>query len=369
MADERCVQRVTNMSIPGRSIVVIGTSAGGLEALDNLLGQLPSDLPASILLVQDMAPGSGGRALLQRPSKYAHFRCKVAEDGEPLELGRVYIAPADYHLLLKRDMLLTTKGARENRFRPAIDPLFRSAAVSHGTHVIGVLLTGMLDDGTAGLTAIHRCGGLTIVQDPAEAAYPGMPGSALSNVPVDHCVRLPQLGALIDKLVRQRPGKHVPIPHDVKTEARIAERVLSDVAQVESLGTLMPYNCPNCGGTLWEMKNDNVQRFRCHTGHAYTAGSLLGNQSDKIEETLWICLRMFEERRNLLRSMSAKGGVAGTSVAARAKEADDHIERIRAILLAKGVKEGGLEQRESKSRVKSTRKSAPRPSARKARAR
>lgn len=364
------------MSIPGRNIVVIGTSAGGLEALDSLFGQLPSDLPASIFVVQHVAPGSGGHALLHRLSKYPHFRCKVAEDGEPFERGRVYLAPVDYHLLLKRDMLLTTKGARENRCRPAVDPLFRSAAVSHGTRVIGVLLTGMLDDGTAGMTAIHRCGGLTIVQDPAEAAYPGMPSSALASLPVDHCVRLPQMGALIEKLVRQRPGKHVPIPQDVKTEARIAERVLSDVAQVNSLGTLMPYNCPNCGGTLWEMESPDGQRFRCHTGHSYTAASLLGNQTEKIEETLWICLRMFEERRNLLHSMKTKGGFAGTSIADRAKEADAHIERIRAILLAKGVKEGGQEQRKtstswakSKSRAESTPKSSLGRGARKSRAR
>lgn len=331
--------------MPSRNIIVIGTSAGGLEVLDNLLGQLPADLPAAIFIVQHMAPGGGGEALLHRLSKYEHFRAKLAEDGEAFQLGRVYVAPPDYHLLLRKDVMLSTKGARENRCRPAIDPLFRSAAVAHGSRVIGVLLTGMLDDGTAGLVAIQRCGGITVVQDPAEATYPGMPSSALANVAVDHCVRIAQMGALLDKLCRQRASRSTPIPEDIKTEARIAERVLSDVARVDSLGSRVPYNCPNCGGTLWEMTSHDIQRFRCHTGHSYTAASLLSSQTEKIEETLWICLRMFEERRNLLHSMTRGGGAKGTSVAARAEEAEQHIERIRAMLLAKGAGEGGSELR------------------------
>lgn len=230
--------------MPSRNIIVIGTSAGGLEALDNLLGQLPADLPASIFIVQHMAPGGGGQALLNRLSKYEHFQAKLAEDGEQFRPARVYLAPPDYHLLLRKDVLLITKGARENRSRPGIDPLFRSAAVAHGPRVIGVLLTGMLDDGTAGLIAIHRCGGITVVQDPDDAMYPGMPSSALANVAVDHCVRLAQMGALLDNLCRQRPGKRVPIPQDIRTEARIAQRVLSDVAQVDSLGCWCPTIVP-----------------------------------------------------------------------------------------------------------------------------
>ena len=347
------------MSNKGRNIIVVGTSAGGLEALDALLGQLPLDLPASVFIVQHMAPDGGGSALLRRLSKHEHLRCKLASNGEHFEPGRVYIAPADYHLLVKRDVLLTTKGARENRHRPGIDPLFRSAAVTHGPRVIGVLLTGMLDDGTAGLTAIHRCGGLTIIQDPEEAAYPGMPTSALANSFVDHCVRLAEMGPLLDRLTRQRHGKARPVPQDVKTEARIAERVLSDVAEVDTLGELVPYNCPNCGGTLWEMDSPDNQRFRCHTGHSYTAEALLGDQTAKLEETLWICLRMFEERRNLLNSMTRRGGFAGTSIVARAKEAEGHIERIRGILLSKGVTEGG-EKRAVVSERSATRPLRPR---------
>ena len=308
-------------------LLVLGTSAGGLEALDSLIGQLPTDLPASIFIVQHMASENTGGPLLNRLSRHRSFDCKVAEDGESFEPGRIYIAPPDNHLLIKKSTVLVTKGARENRCRPGIDPLFRSAAVSHTTHVIGIVLTGMLDDGSAGLIAIKKCGGITVVQDPKDAAYPGMPQSALDNLNVDYCVPIAEMGPLLEKLTQERPGKSKPIPRDVRTEAEIAERVLSDVAQVNSLGKQVPYNCPNCGGVLWEMDSPDVSRYRCHTGHSFTLPALLESQSEKIEETLWMSLRMFEERKNLLKSTHA---VFATQ---RAKETQIHIDRIRAILL------------------------------------
>jgi hypothetical protein len=170
------------MASKGRNIIVIGTSAGGLEALDTLIGQLPTNLPASIFIVQHLAPENDGGPLLHRLGRHRAFGCKLAKDGESFRLGRIYIAPPDNHLLVKKDRILVTKGARENRSRPGIDPLFRSAAVTHTSSVIGVLLTGMLDDGTAGLMAIKKCGGVTVVQDPKDAAYPGMPQSALNSL-------------------------------------------------------------------------------------------------------------------------------------------------------------------------------------------
>jgi len=288
------------MSSNGRDIIVIGTSAGGLEALDELIGQLPTDLAAAIFIVQHMAPENTGAALLHRLGRHKGFNCALASDGESFRKGRIYIAPPDNHLLVKKTTLLVTKGARENRYRPAIDPLFRSAAVTHGPGVIGVVLTGMLDDGTAGLIAIKKCGGITIVQDPKDAAYPGMPESVLKNLRVDHCVPVAGMGTLLETLVRKHRGKHKPIPPDIRTEAEIAERVLSDVAQVNTLGSQVPYNCPNCGGVLWEMDNPDSQRYRCHTGHSFTAAALLTIQTEKIEETLWVSLRMLEERKNLL---------------------------------------------------------------------
>lgn len=323
----------------GRDLIVIGTSAGGLEALDQLVAQFPAGFPASIFIVQHMAPENTGEALLDRLSRNKAFKCKIAVDGATFKQGEIYIAPPDSHLLVKATKLLITKGARENRYRPAVDPMFRSAAVTHGPRVIGVVLTGMLDDGTAGLIAIKKCGGVTIVQDPEDAAYPEMPQSALNNMKVDYCLPIAGMGPLLEKLTRQRLGKTKPIPTDIQTEASIAERVLSSVDQVNSLGNQVPYNCPNCGGVLWEMNNPDLLRYRCHTGHSYTAAALLTGQSEKIEETLWVSLRMFEEHKNLLNNMGQKASGPNTkkSYLQRAKDTQVHIERIRAMILSPGT--------------------------------
>jgi two-component system chemotaxis response regulator CheB len=345
------------MSSNGHDIVVIGTSAGGLEVLDRIMGGLPDGIPgAAVFIVQHMAPENKGQALLHRLGKHKSFNCTLARDGAEFKKGWVYIAPGDYHLLVKQRTMLVTRGARENRYRPGIDPLFRSAAVAHGPSVVGAILSGALDDGTAGLIAVHKCGGVTVVQDPKDAAYPQMPQSALDNMKVDHCVAATKMGGLLERLTRQRHGPRRPIPAEVRTEALIAERVLSDIKQVNGLGNQVPYNCPNCGGVLWEMDAVGPRRYRCHTGHSFTDAALLAIQSEKIEETLWVSLRMFEERKNLLNSMKTNGmqlrGEAG--YAERAKEAEVHIERIRAMLLAsetKGVVNGKARRGKTGRRV------------------
>jgi two-component system, chemotaxis family, protein-glutamate methylesterase/glutaminase len=320
-----------------RNIIVIGTSAGGLEALDTLVAQLPPDLVVSIFIVQHMPAEMTGEALLVRLRRHKAFQCKIAAHAETFRPGWIYIAPPDYHLLIKKKTLLVTKGARENRSRPGIDPLFRSAAVAHGARVIGVVLTGMLDDGTAGLMAIKKCGGVAVVQDPADAAYSSMPRSALTNVEVDHCVPLSQMGGLLARLNRETVPAMAGRPRDVQIEAEIAERVLSDVGEVNHLGRQVPYNCPNCGGVLWQMDTPEVRRFRCHTGHSFSVPSLLASQSEKIEETLWMALRMFEERKNLLNSSQTK------SATERAKESEVHIDRLKSMLLQPQNWEGTLD--------------------------
>jgi len=327
----------------GRNIIVIGTSAGGLEALDQLVGHLPAALSASIFIVQHMAPHNSGEPLLRRLSRHKAFQPKLAKHGERFKPGRIYIAPPDRHLLVKKNNVLVTKGASENRHRPGIDPLFRSAAVAHGARVIGIVLTGMLDDGTAGLIAIKRCGGVTVVQDPEDAAYSGMPLSALNHANVDFCVSLADMVPLVTKLVAQPHGKSKTVPSDIRIEAAIAERVLSDVSQVNGLGNQVPYNCPGCGGVLWEMDASDEKRYRCHTGHSYTAPTLLASQSEKIEEMLWISLRMFEERKNLLVSMTKGSRTAAFkgSTRQRAKETQGYIDRIRGMLLKPGSRDPG----------------------------
>jgi two-component system chemotaxis response regulator CheB len=335
------------------SIIVIGTSAGGMEALGRLVGQLPSGFPSAIFIVQHMAPDATGDMLVKTLAEKGKLPCTHPQDGEEIKPGHIYIAPSDHHMLVEKGVILITKGARENRSRPSIDPLFRSAAVAYGSGVIGVLLTGYLDDGTSGMIAIQRCGGTCIVQDPKDAAYPDMPQNALNNLKVDHCVPLARMGALLVELADKAPvtAGQIPIPEDIIVEARIAKRVLSDLPAVESLGSQVPFNCPECGGVLWKISKGNLERYRCHTGHAFTAAVLLAEQTAKIEETLWVALRMFEERRNLLHTMTeSKGGKAGQvgrSLSERAKDSEVHIDRIRAMLLSsdKATNDGAPEKR------------------------
>ena len=317
------------------SIVVVGTSAGGMDALSRLVAQFPVDFPAAVFIVQHMAADNTGDILVQTLAKKGTLGCTLALDGEPIEAGHIYVGRPDHHLLVEKGKVLVTKGARENRSRPSIDPLFRSAAVAYGNRVIGVLLTGYLDDGTSGMIAIKRCGGTTVVQDPNDAAYPDMPQNALNNLKVDHCLPLASMGKLLVDLVQKRPPARTDIPKDIVVEAKIAKRVLSDLKAVESLGDQVPFNCPACGGVLWQMTKGKLIRFRCHTGHAFTSSVLLAEQTERIEETLWVALRMFEERKNLLTTLvEANGGRGSRSASERAKESDVHIERIRDMLLS-----------------------------------
>lgn len=315
-------------------VVVIGTSAGGLEALKKLIGQLRKKFPLPILVVQHIAADATGNVLLEGLNRFGSLICQHAKDGDKLKPGHLYLAPSDHHLMIGENLkILVTKGAQENRSRPAIDPLFRSAAVAFGNGVIGILLTGYLDDGTAGMKVIKRCGGLCIVQDPDDADYPDMPRNALAQVNVDYCLPLAEIGSLLYELIPQKRGKRIPVPEDILIEAKIAERVLSDLSSVNALGDQVPFNCPGCGGVLWKVDEDPNLRFRCHTGHAYTAAALLAEQTQKIEETMWTALRMFEERKNLLTNMAGgTKGVSSKSALERANLSQVHIDRIRLML-------------------------------------
>lgn len=313
------------------NIVVVGASAGGLDALRRLVAQLPGGFAAPIFVVQHLAPSSSTEAILMALNRAGHLPCAEARDGAGFSNGHLYVAPPDHHLMIVSGKMRVTRGARENRSRPAIDPLFRSAAVAYRSRVIGVVLTGYLDDGTAGMTAIKRCGGVCVVQDPDDAAYPDMPRSVLGQVKADHVVPLAEMGSLLVRLLERPRRAQRKIPRDIAIEARIAERVLSDLPSVEAVGEPVPFNCPGCGGVLWEVSRGKLLRYRCHTGHAYTSAVLLAEQAARIEETLWTALRMFEERRNLLDKVSSSGG-AGTSAGARARESEVHIRRIRELL-------------------------------------
>jgi two-component system chemotaxis response regulator CheB len=323
---------------PGKinKVVVIGTSAGGLNAIKTLISQLQAGFEAPILVVQHISADATGNILLDALNKMGNLKCEHAVSGTKLQNGHLYLAPSDHHLMIDEDeSLLVTKGAQENRSRPAIDPLFRSAAVAFSSKVIGIILTGYLDDGTAGMIAIKRCGGTCIVQDPLDAEYPDMPQNALNQLEPDYCLPLLEMGGLLYQLLAKKSVKQKAIPEDILIETKIAKRVLSDLPSVNAVGKQVPFNCPGCGGVLWEVDKGIVTRYRCHTGHAYTAASLLAEQTMKIEETMWTALRMFEERRNLMITMaSEQRGASARSALERANISQVHIDRIKAILLS-----------------------------------
>jgi len=315
-------------------IIVIGTSAGGMPALTRLVRQLPATLPAAVLVVQHLAPESSGQPLVNRLTEATGLICHLAQSGMLIQAGHLYLAPADRHLLVREQQLLVTKGARENNYRPAADALFRSAAAYHGSAVIGVVLTGMLHDGTAGLEMIKRAGGQAVVQDPQEAEFPSMPESALSNVRIDYIVPLAEMGTLLNRLVQVPRSGQLRIPEDIKLEAAIAERVVGTTEEITRLGTPVPMTCPDCGGTLWQLKEGKVLRYRCHTGHAFTADTLLESSRHSLEETLWVALRMMEERKNLLTSLASRGeGLWSVQQEERIMEIKNHINRLREFLL------------------------------------
>lgn len=315
-------------------IIVVGASAGGMQALMQLTAQFPKDFPASIFIVKHMSAETTGEVLVSALNASGGLPCEHAYNEQPFQSGHIYLAPSDQHILLVKGKILVTKGARENRYRPAIDPLFRSAAVAYGNHVVGIILTGYLDDGTSGMLAIKRCGGTCIVQDPVDAAYPDMPRSVIANVGADYCLPIAEMGMLLSDLVhRKLPSRKQP-PKDIIIEAEIAQRVLSDLPSVEALGKQVPFNCPDCGGVLWQITEGDFLRYRCHTGHAFTSAVLLAQQTAKIEETLWVALRMFEERQNLIATTGRSLGNSASSVLQRVQDSQIHIDRIRAMLKA-----------------------------------
>ncbi|TGE13848.1 chemotaxis protein CheB, partial [Hymenobacter elongatus] len=316
-------------------VIVIGTSAGGMPALCQLVARLPADLPAAVLIVQHFAPDSSGQHLIDRLARNTPLRCRLPVNGEEVTPGTLYLAPPDRHMLLKDGVVLITKGPHENHYRPAADALFRSAAAYYGPNATGVVLTGMLHDGTAGLELIKRAGGRAVVQDPLEAEFPSMPESALSNVAIDHVVPLLEMGALLRQLVQTPVASLEAIPEDIQQEAAIAERVVGTIEEINQLGTSIPMSCPDCGGSLWELKSGKVLRYRCHTGHSYTGDFLLQRTQHGLEESLWVALRMLEERKNLLTNMGSRMlGSMSVQQEERVGEIKTHINRLREFLLS-----------------------------------
>ena len=322
--------------MPGHDIVVVGASAGGVEALKNLVEQFPPNFGAAVFIVLHVSTDSPG-LLSMILDRAGVLTAKFPKDGEKIEKGTIYVAPPNQHLLVKKGYIRLSRGPRENRVRPAIDPLFRSAAAAYSNRVVGVVLTGWLDDGASGLAAIKECGGVTIVQDPKDAAFPDMPNSALELTDADYVCPLSEMGEILEKIVAKEAGTNGHVPPEIVMEARIAESVMSDIAKEEKLGDLVPFGCPECGGPLWQLETEKSRRFRCHVGHGYTARTLVAEQDESIERAVWAAMRAMEERANIVKTMARDERERGRENSAevyeeRAEESRKHAETLRKLL-------------------------------------
>lgn len=319
-------------------IVVIGASAGGLNALAEMVKNLQKGLDTAYCIVLHLSRKSIGEFIVKRLKKVTDMPCSLAVSGKPIKHDNIYIARPNQHLLVKDNKFLLGAGPEENRFRPSIDVLFRSAAAAYSSHAIGIILSGLLDDGTSGMWAIKRSGGTCIVQDPNEAEYPDMPLSVINNMKADHIGTLEEIGSLIGIAVKKKKGRKKSVPKDVLAESKIAEQTAAGIDDVRKLDvTQSIFACPDCGGGLWEANNDIIKRYRCHIGHAYTERDLVLKQAETAGSTLWAALRMMEERKHLLKKMELQHKKKGYKALSensieKQKEMTKHINKLKEIL-------------------------------------
>lgn len=321
-----------------KHLVVIGASGGGIEALRTLAAGLSGKFPGSVCVVLHTAPDALGvlDGILARSGP---LPATNAVNGEQLKPGHIYVAPPDYHLVVEPGRLRVTKGPRENRFRPAIDPLFRSAAQVYGPGAIGVILTGSLDDGSDGLWAIKQLGGTAIVQDPADAMYSSMPQNALQHVSADYVLPVAEIAATLNDLVSApvEAAAHA-VPEQLEIEVKIAMEENPVDIGLEKIGKPSRFACPECHGVLLELKDGPRTKFRCHTGHAYTVATLLAAVSEGIEDAMWSAIRALEEGRLLMTRMAEHFRASHDApdirtLEARAEEARRQSDAIRELLM------------------------------------
>jgi two-component system, chemotaxis family, protein-glutamate methylesterase/glutaminase len=308
-----------------------------MEAMQKVVSRLPGDFPGSVFIVWHLAPGA--RSMLpQILSKAGPLPAVNPEDGDRIEEGRIYVAPNDHHMLIEHGTIRIARGPKENRFRPAVDPLFRSAAYIYGPRVIGVVLTGAMDDGTAGLWTIKLRGGTAIVQEPSDAQVRSMPLNALDNVKVDYKVPALEIGALLGRLVREPagPAPRVPAGEDEKTlrEIHIARERDALEEGTLRLGELSPFTCPECHGVLATLREGRIVRFRCHTGHAFSSDTLLTANGEEYEARLWDAVRAADEAVILLNRLGEEFVKSGNTAAAEkcfdeAREAHERSRPVR----------------------------------------
>jgi two-component system, chemotaxis family, protein-glutamate methylesterase/glutaminase len=318
-------------------VIVIGASAGGVGSLQRLVEPIPAEFSAAILIALHLPDGI--RSMLPEILMRAgSLPAAHAINDEPVMPGRIFIAPAGFHLTVNGGHLTVTRGAREHGHRPAIDPLFRSAALSYGARAVGVVLSGSLDDGTAGLLEIKRAGGVAIVQDPADTEWPSMPLSALKHVDVDYCVPASQIGIVLQKIAGGPAGNAGTLPNGDGKRGNNAMRTKPE-EEGSQPGEPSPYSCPECGGVLWEIKDSELLRFRCRIGHAYTSETLTTDQALTVEHALWKALRALEEQAAVRRRMAERARRQGLTMSAarwedRAGLLDEQAHQLRRLVLA-----------------------------------
>jgi two-component system chemotaxis response regulator CheB len=322
-------------------IVVLGASAGGIDALRAVVAPLPADFAAPICIVLHTAPESPG-VLPEILTRAGPVPATNARNGERLLPSHIYVAPPDCHLVVQPGRLRVTKGPKENRFRPSIDPLFRSAAQVYGPGVIGVILTGNLDDGSVGLWTVKQLGGTTIVQEPDDAQFPSMPQHAIAHTQVDHIVPVAEIGPLLTRLAAMPVDDRNPrsVPQHVNVEVKVAMEENPIDAGLERIGEPSPFACPECHGVLLRIKEGPQARFRCHTGHSYTAVSLLAAVNEQIEASLWTSIRSLEEGRLLLCTLAdhyatAHSASDASALRTRADEVRQHADVLRRLVTAR----------------------------------
>lgn len=326
--------------MPVHDIVVVGGSAGSVEATVRLVQGLPADFPASVFVVIHTTPNPDGM-LPWILSRKGPLPATEARDGEAILGGHIYVAPPDRHLTLQDGTVRVSLGPKENRHRPAIDPLFRSAAHAYGPRVVGVILSGMQNDGTAGLLAVERAGGVAIVQDPSEALFTAMPRSALLHVKVEYVLPAAGMGAVLSRLasdsaaVEGDPAMREPIEavEDISRSDLLAQE------RGERRGTASVFTCPDCGGILWQADEPGLAQFRCLVGHTYTGEELLEEQAEALERALWSLARGLEERRTLARQLgrSRPGRKDAERLDRIVSAAERHLGSIREIILRDGI--------------------------------
>jgi two-component system chemotaxis response regulator CheB len=321
-----------------RNLIAIGASAGGIKAIIKVLEGIPETIDAAIMIVLHVSRKSNPDNIIEIFQRHTALQCEVARDKMEIEKGKIYLAQPEHHLMVKDQIIRLNQGPEENRYRPSIDVLFRSVAVHFGNRAIGIILTGMLDDGTSGMYAIKNCGGLCLIQNPSEAEYSDMPQNVLNRVEVDFMGDLAEIPIIIQDILNKPLPPQIAIPNELKVEAEITEKLMSDINDLKKIAKQSDFVCPDCGGGLWQIKNDPVHRYRCFTGHVYTEKLLQDLQDLKIEESIWVSIRMLEEKRNMLQLLASRGNGNNESprifsLNKRTDDIDEHIRRLKALVV------------------------------------